>query len=120
MDLNKCSHDLNRIISIVTDWDQDEKLLIDVAIILHELRSQIHTSQIYYFYTSESRKSARYKLMDLKTKKMFDLRVDLLSHTCKLLRNGRNVYETFDSITEFTEYYNENIVSLIELIGSSK
>lgn len=120
MDLNKCTLDLNNIIKIVTNWEHDEKLLIDVAIILHELRSQIRTSQVYYFYTSESKKSARFKLMDIKTKKMFDLRVDLLTHTCKLLRNGRNVYESFETIFEFTEYYNENIVSLIELIGNSK
>jgi len=108
--------EVDQVIGIAKNWANDEKKLVDTAIVLHELRNKLPGVLVCYYYTSESGKSARYKLQRLS--KTFDLRVDLITHRCRLLQNGKTTYETFEGLLEFSEYFIENINALVQLIGN--
>jgi hypothetical protein len=110
---------VTKIRELTNNWSEDEKKLITIPLILHELRHRLVNSTIHYYYTSESGKSCRFKIMSYYGgNKFYDVRVDLTgNHQCRLLRNGRVTYLKFENIEHFCHYFNENIKKLSITIG---
>jgi hypothetical protein len=99
---------MENIYNEMVNWEQDEQYLVKTGTILHKLRTNLPQDYfVYYFYTTESRKSARYKITT-QNRITFHLRVEFQHEKCRLILNGKT-HKKFDSIQDFTDYLKNNI-----------